>query len=173
MADLATDHPAPTSAGSETHASAGARRRAPVSAPLRVLIVDAHPAVGLGLRRLVGIMPGIEVCGLAARGEDGLTHASLTPPDVALVDAELPNDAGLSLIRQLRASLPTTRIVALGLYTARRAAALAAGAHTFVLKDAGFDALRAAITTDATGIRPTDVRTHFDRDLASAPTPRS
>lgn len=165
MADLARKISAEVSA----HGARGAH----AADALRVLIIDAHPAVGLGLRRLVGIMPGVEVCGLAARGEDGLTCAALTPPDVALVDAELPDDAGLHLIQQLRASLPTTRVVALGLYTARRAAALAAGAHTFVLKDAGFDALRAAIVTDATGIRPTDVRTPFDRDLASAPTPRS
>jgi DNA-binding NarL/FixJ family response regulator len=136
------------------------------TSPLQVLIIDAHPAVGLGLRRLVGIMPGIEVCGLAARGEDGLKCADLTPPDVALVDAELPNDAGLDTIRRLRDGLPMTRVVALGLYTAVRTAALAAGAHAFVLKDAGFDALRAAIVATT---KPTDT----DRDLASAQTPRS
>lgn len=138
----------------------------PTSTSLRVLIIDAHPAVGQGLRRLVGIMPGIEVCGLVARGEDGLKCAGLTPPDVALVDAELPNDAGVQTIRSLRDGLPTTRVVALGLYTAMRTAALAAGAHAFVLKDAGFDALRAAIVATP---KPSDT----DRDLASAQTPRS
>ena len=133
-------------------------------APLRVLIVDAHPAVGQGLRQLIGIMPGVAVCGLAARGEDGLRCAGLTPPNVVLIDAELPNDTGLRTISTLRACLPTTRVVALGLYTSRRTAALAAGAHAFVLKDAGFDALRAAIVADPVT---------RDRDLASAPTPRS
>ncbi len=113
--------------------------------PLRVLIIDAHPAVGLGLVRLVGIMPGLTVCGLASRGPDGIECADLALPDVALVDVELPADAGLTTIEQLRAHLPTARVVALGLYPGRRAAALAAGAHDFVLKDAGFDALRAAI----------------------------
>ena len=133
-------------------------------APLRVLIIDAHPAVGLGLRRLIGIMPGIEVCGLEIRGEDGLKCADQTPPDVALVDAELPNDTGLDTIRKLRDGLPTTRVVALGLYTAMRTAALAAGAQVFVLKDAGFAALRDAIVAT-----PNDI----DRDLASAQMPRS
>ncbi len=139
------------------------------TSPLRVLIIDAHPAVGLGLRRLVSIMPGVEVCGLAVRGEDGLKCASLTPPDVALVDAELPNDAGLVTIRRLRDGLPTTRVVALGLYTAMRTAALAAGAHVFVLKDAGFDALCAAITAAAATGKPTET----DRDPASVRMPRS
>jgi DNA-binding NarL/FixJ family response regulator len=141
------------------------------SSPLRVLIIDAHPAVGLGLTRLLSIMPGIEVCGLAVRADDGLKCAGLTPPDVALVDAELPNDAGLITIRRLRDGLPMTRVIALGLYTARRTAALAAGAHAFVLKDAGFDALRAAIVAQPTD-RPSD-STDIDRDLASAQMPRS
>ena len=137
------------------------------TSPLRVLIIDAHPAVGLGLTRLLSIMPGIEVCGLAVRGDDGLKCAGLTPPDVTLVDAELPNDAGLDTIRRLRDGLPMTRVIALGLYTARRTAALAAGAHAFVLKDAGFDALRAAIVAE-----PTE-SSNVDRDLASAQMPRS
>ena len=138
------------------------------TASLRVLIIDAHPAVGLGLTRLLSIMPGIEVCGLAVRGDDGLKCADLTPPDVALVDAELPNEAGLITIRRLRDCLPMTRVIALGLYTARRTAALAAGAHAFILKDAGFDALRAAIVAKPIA-QPTDI----NRDLASAQMPRS
>jgi len=117
--------------------------------PLRVLIIDAHPAIGLGLVRLVGIMPGVQVCGLATRTEDGLECAGLAQPDVVLVDAELPGDASIVTIRALRSCLPRTRIVALGLYPGRRAATLAAGAHAFVLKDAGFEALRAAIVAGA------------------------
>jgi len=130
-------------------------------APLRVLVIDAHPAVGRGLVRLVGIMPGLQVCGLAARAQDGLEQAALLQPDVTLVDADLPNDAAVLTIRQLRTCLPTTRVVALGLYPDRRAAMLAAGAHAFALKDAGFDALRAAIVAGA------------NPPMASVPMPRS
>jgi DNA-binding NarL/FixJ family response regulator len=129
--------------------------------PLRILVIDAHPAVGRGLVRLVGIMPGLQVCGLAARAQDGLERAALLQPDVALVDADLPHDAAVLAIRQLRTCLPTTRVVALGLYPDRRSAMLAAGAHAFALKDAGFDALRAAIVA---GSNPS---------LASVPMPRS
>jgi DNA-binding NarL/FixJ family response regulator len=137
--------------------------------PLRVFVIDAHPAIGLGLVRLCGVMPGVQVCGLVARIDDGVACAGLTQPDVALVDAELPGDASLVTIRALRSCLPRTRIVALGLYPGRRAATLAAGAHAFVLKDAGFDALRAAIVagwTPESSEPPTS-------DSASARTPGS
>ena len=137
--------------------------------PLRVLVIDAHPAVRHGLACLLGIMPGVQVCALATRREDGLLCAGQTRPDVALVDAELPNDAAVATIRQLRACLPATRVVALGLYPVRRAAMLAAGAHAFVLKDAGFEALRAAIVPDVA--TPSDRA--IDCDSASTRTPGS
>jgi NarL family two-component system response regulator LiaR len=135
--------------------------------PLRVLVIDAHPAVGLGLVRLVGIMPGLQTWGLASGGADGVEQAAATGPDVVLVDAELPHDATPATIRQLRACLPLARVVALGLYPDRRAAMLAAGAHAFVLKDAGFEALRAAIVAG----RATDIS--IESDSASVRTPGS
>ena len=139
----------------------------PTQDPLRVLVIDAHPAVGLGLVRLVGIMPGLRTWGLASGGADGVEQAAATRPDVILVDAELPQDATPATIRQLRACLPFARVVALGLYPDRRAAMLAAGAHAFVLKDAGFEALRAAIVAGCPTHRD------IDSDSASARMPGS
>jgi two-component system response regulator DesR len=112
---------------------------------LRVLIVDGHLAVARGLKALVEEIPGLCVVGVATRGERGLAQAALTRPDVALVDAELPGLCSAAVIRLLRWRLPKTRVIALGIYPERRRAALQAGAHAFVLKDAGYDALRAAI----------------------------
>ena len=64
-------------------------------------------------------------------------------------------------------------MIALGPYAGRRAATLAAGAHAFVLKDAGFEVLRAAIVagvaTRSDDQNPSDI----DGDSASARTPGS
>ena len=115
----------------------------------RVLIIDGHVAVGLGLKALVQAMPGLRVVGLCTRGERGLTRATETAPDVVLVDADLPGQCSAAVIRLLRWRLPRTRVVALGTYAERRRLALAAGAHQFVLKDAGYEALQAAIAGNA------------------------
>ena len=112
---------------------------------LNVLIIEGHPSVGRGLRALVGAMPDVVVREISPNGVDGLARAVEARPHVVLVDAELP-EAGRALILQLRAWLPATRVVALGMYPRRRAMALAAGAHCFLYKDAGYDALYAAIT---------------------------
>jgi DNA-binding NarL/FixJ family response regulator len=117
----------------------------------RVSIIDGHLAVGRGLKALVKEMPGLQVVGLCTRGERGLAQAAQSPPDVALVDADLPGLCGAAVIRLLRWRHPETRVVALGTYAERRYLALAAGAHAFVLKDAGYDALYAAITNERAG----------------------
>jgi NarL family two-component system response regulator LiaR len=125
--------------------------------PLRVLIIDGHPAVGRGLKALIDEMPGLRVVGLTTRGECGLARAATATPDVALVDADLPGLCGLAAIRLLRRRLPKARIVALGIYRERARTALDAGAHTFMLKDAGYDALYEAIVAgkrDDTSVRP-------------------
>jgi DNA-binding NarL/FixJ family response regulator len=118
---------------------------------LRVLIIDGHPAVGRGLKALVGEMPGLHVVGLATRGERGLAQAAEVAPDVALVDTDMPGLCSEAVIKLLRSRLPRTRIVATGIYPERKWTALTAGAHEFVLKDAGYDALRVAIVEPSGG----------------------
>ncbi len=115
---------------------------------LRVLIVDGNLAVGRGLKALIEEIPGLIVVGLATHGARGLKQAALTAPDVVLVDAELPGLCSAAVIKLLRWRLPRVRVIALGIYPERRWAALAVGAHAFVLKDAGYDALRVAIAGD-------------------------
>jgi DNA-binding NarL/FixJ family response regulator len=144
---------------------------------LRVLIIDGHLAVGRGLKALIEEIPGLQVVGLATRGERGLAQAARSAPDVALVDAELPGLCSAAVIRLLRWRLPRTRVIALGIYSERRRAALDAGAHAFVLKDAGYDALRAAIAgeggeddqiAEAVGRQPAGVaRGAYERSVAT------
>jgi two-component system nitrate/nitrite response regulator NarL len=117
---------------------------------LRVLIIDGHPAVGRGLKALVNSMPGLKVVGLACLVVRGLRQARQAAPDVALVDADLPGLCSLAAIALLKCRLPRIRVVALGIYPERRRASLLAGADDFVLKDAGYDALQAAINGNPT-----------------------
>ena len=124
----------------------------PTDARLGVLIIDGHFEIGRGLKALVAEMPGVRVVGLCTRGERGLAQAARCQPDVALVDADQPGLSSWAVIRLLRWRLPRTRVVALGIYRERRRAALDAGAHAFVLKDAGYDALHAAILGERLGV---------------------
>ena len=118
---------------------------------LRVLIIEGHPAVGRGLEALIGLMPGLRVVGLARLPTRGLQQALEAAPDVAVVDADLPGVWSAATIQRLRWRLPKTRVVALGFHPDQRRTAVEAGAHAFVLKDAGYEALRMAIAGEDDG----------------------
>lgn len=136
---------------------------------LRVLIVDGHLAIGRGLRALLTAMPGLTVIGLTSRGESALAQAASAAPDVALVDTDLPGLCSQAVIRLLRSRLPRTRVVATGIYPERRLAALEAGAHAFVLKDAGYEALQRAITGAASANTGASGPDQADTGLVAAP----
>ncbi len=100
--------------------------RADVTASIvRVLIIDGHLAVGRGLKALIEAIPGLCVVGLATRGERGLKQAALAPPDVALVDADLPGLCSAAVIRLLRWRCPQMSSTG---WSPRRPASVAADA---------------------------------------------
>lgn len=135
--------------GSNAHERRGMEKMS--GETLRVLIIEGHPAVGRGLEALIGLMPGLTVVGLTRRPVCGLQQALEAAPDVAVVDADLPGLWSSATIQRLRWRLPRTRVVALGFHPDQRRIAVEAGAHAFVLKDAGYEALRMAITPDEDG----------------------
>ncbi|MCC7360119.1 MAG: response regulator transcription factor [Anaerolineales bacterium] len=118
---------------------------------MRLLIVDDVAAVREALRLLLSEEPGIEVVGEAADGAEALARAAALQPDLVLLDLEMPRLGGLAAIPRLRAQPHPPQIVAMSMYGAdeARALALAAGASTFVEKGATLQevvaALRAAL----------------------------
>ena len=97
--------------------------------------------------------PEIEVVGLTANDAEVVHQVEECQPNVVLMDIRMPvsvlNGAdrlgGLEAIRLIKSRWPQVRIVMLMMYTAYRAAALAAGADAFLLKGCPAEALRDAI----------------------------
>jgi DNA-binding NarL/FixJ family response regulator len=105
--------------------------------PHRVLIVDDHPIVREGLRALISQHPDLAVCGEAESVSEALALAASAAPDIAVVDISLKDSDGLELIRCLRESYPSVRILVSSMHDeslyARRS--LRAGALGFVSKE--------------------------------------
>lgn len=108
--------------------------------PIRVLIVDDSAFMRHALGRLLGEVPGIEVAGVAANGEDGLKLARELKPDVITLDVEMPILDGLGMLKRLMLETPT-RVVMLSSRTTANAQitldALEFGAIDFVPKPSG------------------------------------
>jgi DNA-binding NarL/FixJ family response regulator len=100
---------------------------------LRVFIVDDTAAVRAGLRALLSLMPGIEISGEAADAATALELISADPPDVVLMDIEMPGMDGLEATRRLRGGL-AAHIVVFSPALDRDEDALACGADALVQK---------------------------------------
>jgi DNA-binding NarL/FixJ family response regulator len=122
---------------------------------VRVLIADDQLHIRHGLQALLAVWPEIEVLGMSANGLEVVQQVGKWQPDVALIDIPMSVPAmsgasqmdGLEAIRVIRSRWPQVRIVVLTMYTTHRAAALAAGADTFLLKGCSAEVLRGALLT--------------------------
>jgi DNA-binding NarL/FixJ family response regulator len=103
---------------------------------IRVLIVDDHKVVRVGVQTLLSAEPDMEVVGEAADGPGALAAYAAHRPDVVLLDLRLPGVTGAGLITQLRELDPAARIIVLTSYDADEDvfAAIQAGARGYLLK---------------------------------------
>jgi len=114
---------------------------------IRVLIVDDHSVVRMGLRMFFELQPDIEVVGEATDGSEGVAMARRLEPDVVLMDLLMPNMDGVTAIGRIKAERPETEIVTMTSFIEEEqvTAALEAGASGYVLKDAEAEEVAAAV----------------------------
>jgi two-component system response regulator NreC len=132
----------------------GARAAAPPgrgTGPLRVLIVDDHPAIRHGLAGLLSRNEGVEVVGEAATGEEALDRTERLRPDVVLMDLAMPGMGGIEATRRISASMPAVRVLALSAESEEEALMpiLRAGGSGFVRKTTAHEDLAEALATVA------------------------
>ena len=118
-----------------------------------VLIVDDHPIFRDGLAGLLATLPEIEVTGTARTAGEAVTAIKHNPPDVVLMDINLPGTSGVEATRQAAQIAPGTAVLIVTMVDDDDTvfAALAAGARGYILKGASGDEIAAALRTVAAG----------------------
>jgi DNA-binding NarL/FixJ family response regulator len=103
---------------------------------IKVAIVDDEPVIRSGLENLLKRSPGFICVGTYADGESAMSNLPEKPPDVLLMDIQLPGIDGISAIRTLRGELPNTEIIMLTAMEDhdRIFASFTAGASGYLLK---------------------------------------
>jgi two-component system, NarL family, response regulator DevR len=120
---------------------------------IRLLLVDDHEVVRLGLRALFNRTGTIRVVGEADTMESAIAQAVRLKPDVILMDVRLPDGDGIEACREIRSECPDIRVLFLTSYSDEAAvvSTVFAGAAGFLLKEIGGSALVQAIETVAKG----------------------
>lgn len=123
------------------------------SRTIRLLLVDDHEVVRVGLRTVLQSTHGITVIGEAGSKAQAVKEARRLCPDVILMDVRLPDGSGVEACREILSVLPNTRVVFLTSYTDDDSvlAAVLAGAYGYVLKEIDSVALIRAIRSVSVG----------------------
>ncbi len=120
---------------------------------IKVLLVDDHEIVRLGLLTLINDQSDMEVVGEAGTAADAVRAVESLRPDVILMDIRLPGEGGIEATQQITARFPESRVVILSSYADDELVvrSIRAGAVGYVLKQVGNEELLRAISAAARG----------------------
>ncbi|HEY5984280.1 MAG TPA: response regulator transcription factor [Anaerolineales bacterium] len=119
----------------------------------KLLLVDDHEVVRLGLKSLLERHPQFEVVGEAGSAREALEQVAALKPDVVLMDIRLPGTSGIEACEEIVNKYPATRVIMLTSYAEDEMlfSAIRAGASGYILKQIGSTDLIKAIESVSRG----------------------
>lgn len=122
-------------------------------AHMRMLLVDDHEVVRLGLRSLLEQQDDFEIVADVGSAEEAVKAARAHEPDIVLMDIRLPGQSGIEACEVITQELPDTRVIMLTSYAEDEMlfSAIRAGASGYVLKQIGAEELVRAVRSVAEG----------------------
>ena len=104
---------------------------------IRILIVDDHPPMRMGLAALIKSQPGMDVVAEASDGEEAIEVYDDVLPDIVLMDLRMPGIGGVEAILAIRKKHPDARVIVLSTYDLDEDIhrAIQSGAQSYLLKD--------------------------------------
>ncbi|MBA3849045.1 MAG: DNA-binding response regulator [Opitutus sp.] len=113
----------------------------------RLLVVDDHPFMRAGLAQLIDRQPDMQVCGEAGNPAEALQALAKSRPDLVLSDITMPGRSGAEFIKDLLALHPGLPVLVISMHDESIYAErmLRAGARGYIMKEAGGEALLAAL----------------------------
>ncbi len=132
--------------------------------PITILLIDDHPVVRTGYRRLLENTPNMCIVAEADNGEAGYQLYLEHQPNVTILDLNMPGMGGLETIRRIRAKNPAARILVFSMLknTTVAQSSLKAGATGFISKQSGMGEMIQAVRQVNSG------KIYIESELASA-----
>lgn len=120
---------------------------------IRILLVDDHRIVREGLTSMLSTQSDLHIVGEAGTGSEAIAQIEQLRPDIVLLDLELPDFDGVSVLERIRVDFPTVRVIILTAYGSdeRIFDAVRTGAKGYLLKEAGLNEVLHAVRVVAAG----------------------
>src|SRR5688572_25459704 len=96
---------------SDIHSSGSSMGEPERTPTIRVMVVDDHPPMRIGLVGLIKSQPGMDVVGEASNGEEAIQVYDVARPDVVLMDLRMPGIGGVEAILAIRKKHPDARVI--------------------------------------------------------------
>ncbi len=121
----------------------------------RILLVDDHSLVRDGIKSLLADQTGLEVIGEASNGEEAIQLTAELKPDLLICDIRMPNMTGIEAVSRLSKEYLATKYIMLSMHDSEEyiLQSIKAGAHGYLLKDAGKEEFLKAIQTVKEGAK--------------------
>ena len=118
---------------------------------VKILLVDDHEVVRLGLKSLLSLYNHLEIVGECSNADDALLLVKNKNPDVVLMDVKMPGKNGIEACKEIKDASPSTHIIMLTSFDDDEFIykSIIAGASGYVLKEIGSNELIHAIDTVA------------------------
>jgi len=115
----------------------------------RILLVDDHSLVRNGIKSLLADVSGMEVVGEASNGEEAIQVTESLKPDLVICDIRMPIKNGIEAVAEMSKAIVGTKYIMLSMHDSEEyiIQSVQAGAHGYLLKDAGKEEFLKAIQT--------------------------
>lgn len=126
--------------------------------PTRILVVDDHKSVRLGIKAFIRSFPTLEWVGEASNGQEAIQRCAELEPDLVLMDVCMPEMDGIEATRQIRQAQPKVRIISLSASHEDEVIQkmMAAGAAGYVFKNDNYDDMASVL-----GVQQSALNSHF------------
>ena len=129
----------------------------------KILLVDDHSLVRDGIKSLLEGENDLQVVGEASNGEEAIQYTGELSPDLVICDIRMPKKTGIEAVSEMTKLYPDTRYIMLSMHDSEEyiLQSVQAGAHGYLLKDAGKEEFLKAIHTVIEGGK------YFSGDVSS------
>ena len=113
--------------------------KAALAAPRKILLVDDHPMMRIGITTLINAEPDLTVCFQASRAEEALSEIPKCSPDLIVTDMTMPGRGGMEFIKDVKTLHPNLPVLVVSMHDEMLHAerVLRAGARGYLMKEAG------------------------------------